>query len=89
MSSRNQDLPFPIPIATVNTPSRSTSWRQGTIYWSTQETSLEAVFSSLSVNAAADGADEVLGVRAEWVGGSSRDGGWRAYGTAIWYVDTA
>ncbi|MFC8125692.1 hypothetical protein [Streptomyces sp. NPDC057302] len=47
------------------------------------------MFSSLAANAAEDGADEVVGVKAEWVGGSSRHGGWRAYGTAIWYDERA
>ncbi len=87
MPARRDELPFPVPIATVDTASRDGDWHQRMVYWSDQKPSLPAAFSSLSVNAAADGADEVLGVKAEWAGGSSRHAGWYAYGTAVWYQE--
>ncbi|MFF0746969.1 hypothetical protein ACFYVL_41950 [Streptomyces sp. NPDC004111] len=87
MPSRRDRLPFPVPTSTTDTPSRDSGWHQRTVYWSDKANSLEGAFSSLSVNAAADGADEVLGARAEWAGGSSYVAGWFAYGTAIWYQD--
>ncbi|MFF0738993.1 hypothetical protein ACFYVL_01215 [Streptomyces sp. NPDC004111] len=81
-------LPFPIPTSTLNSPTRDASWHQhATCSTNKGAVSLDAAFSSLSVIAAAEGADEVVGVTALWGDGTGAWRGWFAYGTAIWYQE--
>ncbi|MEV5686562.1 heavy metal-binding domain-containing protein [Streptomyces sp. NPDC052164] len=79
---------FPVPVLTVDNPQRTdrsvtNSW----VVWGDQQVFPGEAFSSLSVNAAGVGADEVIGARLTAVQNGVDAGSWYvvAYGTAISY----
>ncbi|GAA2986243.1 hypothetical protein GCM10010527_20580 [Streptomyces drozdowiczii] len=73
---------FPVPVHTLDVPSQPA--RHRSLYWTGSTRSLAEAFSALSVVAARDGANEVIGVRVVRSGYMERLE-YEAYGTGIWF----
>ncbi|MFD5731086.1 hypothetical protein ACFWMT_33925 [Streptomyces sp. NPDC058368] len=74
---------YPVPVLTVDVPSQPAQHRS--VFWTGTTRSLAQAFSELSLVAARDGANEVIGVRVIRSGHEHRLE-YEAYGTGIWFA---